>query len=67
MELIELTAKEKLRIYHLKDGNKIELSNITHFLSTDSSHRIKDENGILYIIPKVVFNYIELHTEHFTI
>lgn len=67
MEWIELNPKEEIRIYHLKDGNKIEISNVTHFNKTETTHRLKDSNGILYIIPQQIFNYIEIHSEDFTI
>lgn len=65
--MIELNNIESVRIYHLKDGGKIELKNITHFLSSKSTHRLKDINNVLYIVPNDVFNYIEIITKEFTI
>lgn len=67
MELIELNPKEYFRIYNLKDGNTIEIKDVTHFNKSETTHRLKDSKGVLYIVPCDIFNYIEIHSEDFTL
>lgn len=67
LELKELNQSEKARIYHYKDGNKFKIENVTHFLDSNSTHRLKTQDGHLWIIPKENILAIELITDNFTL
>lgn len=69
MELTELKPKEERRVYHWhnKDRSPTVFSNVTHFISSMTTHRLKLEDGRLIIIPVQDLNYIEITAESFTI
>jgi hypothetical protein len=66
LELTKLEEFEKKRIYHYSDGSKFEIENVTHFLNSNSTHRLQTEDGRLWIIEKK-FIVVELLLEKFTL
>lgn len=66
LELTKLDQTEQKRIYHYADGSKFELDNVTHFLNSQSTHRLQTEDGRFWIVEKK-FVAIELHMMKFTL
>lgn len=66
LELAKLDKAEKKRIYHYSDGSKFELENVTHFLNSNSTHRLKTADGRFWVVEKKHI-VIELHMENFTL
>jgi len=65
-EMIELNPPENKRTYYFRDLTVVNLFNVTHFLDSKSTHRLKTKDGKLHIIPKD-FNHIEIKCEEFTL
>lgn len=65
-DFVELKHMEIKRIYHYADSTKFEIENVTHFLNSNSTHRLKTKDNRLWIVEKK-FIAIEIHTEDFTV
>lgn len=65
IELVKLDHVEKIREYHYADGTSIKFENVTHFLNSNTTHRLKADGG-LYIV-KDGWRYIKLDVEDFTL
>lgn len=67
MELKKLSFIEAKRIYHYHDNSILKFRHVTHFLNSESTHRLKTKDNILYIVPKDNIKCIEIHAEDFTL
>lgn len=66
-ELTVLKPKEKSRIYYFDNGNRLELDGVTHFMATESTHRLKTSDGKLRIVPRNGWFHIEIEVDEFTL
>ena len=66
LELKELEAEQN-RVYYYKDGSKFEIKDVTHFLDSNTTHRLKTKDGHLWIIMKANVIAIELIAGSFTL
>ena len=66
-ELTELdNGGEAYREYFWLDGYSLKLENITHFAASATTHRLKDSNDLLHIVPEG-WRHIIIKAKHFTI
>lgn len=63
-EMVKLDFIETKRSYYYADGTSISFENVTHFLNSTTTHRLK-ANGKLYIV-KNGWRYIEIEADEFT-
>jgi hypothetical protein len=67
LELTELKPIEKTRTYTFPGGEKIALTNVTHFLARDSgTHRLRTMDGMLHIVP-VGWIHVAIDAEGFSL
>lgn len=66
LEITELNPSESKRTYHYSDGTKLQLCDVTHFLNSNSTHRLKTKDGKLWIVEKK-FIAIEIDVSEFTL
>ena len=68
LEMIELDYPELQRHYLYGDGSRLSYSNVTHFLNSETTHRLRTADGFLHIIEKSSgWRAIEIFAEEFTI
>ncbi len=66
MNLVKLQPIEKTRIYHFPNGERVELSQVTHFCASTTTHRLKTKDGKLHIVP-LGWIHIEIDASAFTL
>ncbi len=67
IHLIELDNLERSRTYIYSDGSRDRLENVTHFVATKSTHRLRTLDGLFHIVPIDAFIRIELDIDNFTL
>jgi hypothetical protein len=67
MELTTLSPAEKSRTYTFPNGEKVTLTDVTHFLARESgTHRLKTADGKLHIVP-AGWLHVEIDAASFTL
>lgn len=66
MEIKKLTHEESKRTYYTKCGNKIIINKVTHFLDSNTTHRLICKKGNLYIVHKKDILYIKIKSIRFS-
>ena len=55
-------VKEEERVYHFPEGHTVTIRDVVGFYDSNTTHRLRDIRGKLYIVPKT-FLMISLITE----
>ena len=63
-EMIELEFFERSRKYYYADGSHIEFKNVTHFLNSTTTHRLRAD-GVLVIVERG-WRSITIDSDEFT-
>lgn len=67
LDLPTLEKPENSRTYSFKGGEKLTLTNVTHFLARESgTHRLRTGDGKLHIVPPTWY-HIEIEVSDFSV
>lgn len=67
MELTELSPPEDSRSYHYADGTCHTFTDVTHFMNSKTTHRLKADGGKTLVIVERGWRFITINAEAFTL